>query len=672
MGKIILLDEQTCNQIAAGEVVESPASIVKEMVENAVDAGATQIQVEIKNGGVKLIRISDNGSGMERDDVELAFERHATSKMKRIDDLETIASMGFRGEALASIASVSRVEMQTKTIGESYGTKAVLEGGQLLLVEPTGCPVGTTFIVRDLFYNTPARYKFLKKDTTEAAHVTDIIERLALAHPDVSIQLISNGTDILRTPGNGDLASAIYSIYGKEVANAILPVSYSFEGMMVSGYVGKPSISRGNRTRQTFLMNGRYIQNRSITAALDEAYKTLLMTRQFAFAVIVLTIPAFCVDVNVHPAKLEVRFSDDKSVFSAVHGSVKNALIEGSYNGMMVPTEHLGEKSGNLNQYDTSKIQETRIQSEPLIQKERSVQGQFIPSMESLPDNVMHQELVSNANAGVQPTSNPSLRMNEQKTCADISIFNTSSEGITSNAPFAIMKLMEETDPNEYTNDHNHDNQANVKIQERIDDFKSIKTRHPVFNQMKIIGQVLDTYIVLQYNEEMILIDQHAAHERIRFEELKNNMEKGEATSQQLLQPILVHLNAIEYETAKLSMSDLNLIGFEMEEFGNGTIIIRGIPTAFDGGLIEAEISSILTEQSAESIRKQSGISDERLHSISCKGAIKANQAMGFQEIRALLDRLSRLENPYSCVHGRPTLVRFPKMEIEKRFKRIV
>lgn len=622
MGKIIILDEQTANQIAAGEVVEGPASVVKEMLENAVDAGATQVQVEIRNGGVKLIRVTDNGSGMERDDVELAFERHATSKIRKIADLDAIRSMGFRGEALASIAAVSRLEMITRTADEENGVRVSIEGGHILSVEEAGCPVGTTFLIRDLFFNTPARYKFLKKDATEGAHVADVLERLALAHPDVSVQLRSNGENMLHTPGNGDLASTVYSLYGKETANSLLVLAHVHEGIRVSGFVGRPSIARGNRGRQTVLMNGRFIQNRSVTAALDEAYKTLLMTRQFAFAVLVLDIPPMRVDVNVHPAKLEVRFSEEGAVFSAVHGAVKNALMAGSLAGELAPVEALDSELPTF----PEPVQPITEPFPTGLPAERSIGQQHFVSPLS-----------------VMPPAAGSL---------------ISPAGTLQDLPLRTAEPQPEI--------------CIITRKDSIVESPVTSVRHPSFLEMRIVGQLFDSYLVLQHLDEMLLLDQHAAHERIRFEDLKWSLESGTTNSQQLMQPIRLDMSAVEYDQALQSMEDLHRVGFELEAFGRGTLLVRAIPSTFDGGLSVSELSSILSDWPKESNRRQGGISEELLYRISCKGAIKANRRMGEAEIRALLERLSNLENPYTCLHGRPILLRFPRHELEKRFKRIV
>ncbi len=732
MGNIIVLDEKTANQIAAGEVVEGPSSVVKEMVENAVDAGATQVQVEIRSGGVKLIRVSDNGSGMEQDDVTLAFERHATSKIRQIDDLDNIESMGFRGEALASIASVSRLEMQTKTADAANGTKVVVEGSQLISVEPVGCPVGTTFMVRDLFYNTPARYKFLKKDTTETARVADVLERLALAHPNVSFQLSANGVQILRTPGNGDLTSTIYSLYGKETAAALLPLSYTYEGITVNGFVGKPVIARGNRARQTFLMNRRYIQSRSMTAALDEAYKTLLMTRQFAFAVIVLNVPPFRVDVNVHPSKLEVRFSEEQVVFSAVYGGVKNALMQGAIISGFAPVQSLTKPERGTAEVMPAYMLDTMSQK-PISSASGAAAGEDATLVE-LHNTGNHKQKVSDAADNMTLNSDAYINQVQRNAAKDTAEFsavqdapfikgtqehdagNVDKQAAVKDAPetgtsacqqnqgeapglqslptegaqqegFIPIRNQNVFERTEKTTDSNKgdapvDGNDTVAFHPQYHAPQTIfgegeevvfeAVKHPTLLQMTIVGQVFRTYIVLQAMDEMILLDQHAAHERIRFDALKESLATGKAASQQLMAPIPLNLSALEFEIAESSYEDLNRIGFEVEPFGRNTVLVRAIPTAFEGELSEVDLISVVCETPGHEQRNAGGMSDERLHSISCKGAVKAHQDMGNLEIQALLEQLSRLGNPYTCVHGRPVFIRFPKTEIEKRFKRIV
>ena len=687
MGRIVILDEQTANQIAAGEVVEGPASIVKEMVENAVDAGATAVQVEIRNGGIRLIRVTDNGSGIARDDVEMAFERHATSKLRKIEDLDAISSMGFRGEALASIASVSRMEMLTRTAEEPMGTRAVLEGGNLLSVEAAGSPVGTTFLVRDLFYNTPARYKFLKKDATEAARVADVMERLALAHPDVSLQLTSNGEVTVRTPGDGDLMSVIYALYGRQTAEAMVPLHHERDGIEVSGFVGRPSVARGNRARQTLLLNGRVIRSAKLTAALDEGFRTMLMTRQYAVAVVVLRVDPARVDVNVHPAKLEVRFSDEATVFGTVHGAVKNALLQLSAGGGLAPADGL--------------VPDREQTGWPQPQEKPAIAGQSYP-LHSEPNPAQPHTALPHGASGAAETPSTPFHVTTDKTCAESSTGSACSTDVmpTRQAAFGAGASRQEAPCAETSRQAATAGGEQQRLMpeapslppegtvpvpqswpERVDTSSGQlpegtsggqAPKHPVFLEMRLVGQIFESFLVLEHGEEMLLLDQHAAHERIRFEDLRWGLRHGDTPSQPFLQPVVLHLSSLEYEQALPVLPSLARIGFVIEEFGGNTLLVRAIPATFDGGLSESELSAIVMDGISDTGNRQGAVSEQTLHLISCKGAIKANRTLSTQEARALLERLAGLENPYHCVHGRPILLRFPRRELEKRFKRIV
>ena len=692
MGRIVVLDENTANQIAAGEVVEGPASIVKEMVENAVDAGASQVQVDIRNGGIRYIRVTDNGCGMERDDVEMAFERHATSKLRKIDDLDEIRSMGFRGEALASIASVSRMDMITRTPVDAEGTKVKMEGGTLLSVEPAGGPAGTTFVVRDLFYNTPARYKFLKKDATEAARVEDVMERLALAHPDVAMQLVSGGETVLRTPGNGDLASAIYALYGRQTAEALLPLTLEQEGIRVSGFVGRPAIARGNRARQTFLMNGRVIRSATLTAALDEGFRTLLMTRQYAFAVLVLEIPPLRVDVNVHPAKLEVRFAEERAVFSAVHGAVRNALLTDAVGGGLAPTESFGASVSVRETHVAPTTVQQRLMPEvvslPADAGARLGEGpsrQSASPLQQAPYKPLERMLAPQAMQTPQMPADTALMAQTPQMPVDADSAAQMPQPPESAALAAQMPQPPQEASSLAPVIHAPADLAVLSMEpawtavsaepagdQSLHSTTPTDVRHPAFLRMRQVGQVFNSFIVLELEDEMLLLDQHAAHERIRFEDLRWGLRDGNAPSQPFLQPVALHLSAMEMEQAMPVLASLERIGFEMESFGGNTLLVRAIPATFDGRLSEAELSAIVLEGISDSGNRQGAVSEETLHRISCKGAIKANRTLSALEIHALLERLSNLENPYTCVHGRPILLRFPRRELEKRFKRIV
>ncbi len=661
MGKIVILVEKTANQIAAGEVIERPASVVKEMAENAIDAGADQITIEIRNGGISYIRVSDNGHGMEADDVELAFERHATSKIRRIEDLEGLSSMGFRGEALASIASVSKLEVITKTEEAHTGTSLLMEGGRVVSVKQTGCPKGTTFIVRDLFYNTPARYKFLKKDSTEAGYVADIIERLALAHPHISFKFIQNNQPRLHTPGNNDLLSVIYSIYGKDIARAVLPVNYKSGGYSVSGFIGRPEIARGNRTWQSVFLNGRYIKNRAISASVEEACKTILMQKKFPFYVLILTAPPESFDVNVHPQKLEVRFSEENQVCSVVYHGVKSALTGASlirdFEKPGTTGTHRQEKEENSS---TSVKESIAIAKEPAkdsageerpagIVQENNVDVRSFPYKAAFNDKENHNENVKGDNAGLTGIGFRGQSYTGQ------SITET---GLTD----ARLK-----------GESLKDTQINFDDTVAGSD-TGVTSRDTSLTQLKaaqIVGQAFDTYILMQYGETLFIIDQHAAHERIRYENLKKRLSTSENYSQGMLEPLIVKLSAREFDFAMEKQSTFSKLGFEMEAFGHNTIIVRSVPDLYDGGFGVPDFLDIL-DRWMKTNTEGAVISDEILYLMSCKGALKANKALSKEEISGLVESLCEMENPWTCVHGRPVIIKMSQKDLEKKFKRIV
>jgi len=632
MSKIVILDEKTANQIAAGEVIERPSSVVKEMVENSIDAGATQITVEIRNGGISYIRVTDNGSGIDKDDLELAFERHATSKLRRIEDLDGLSTLGFRGEALASIASVSQLEVTTKTEDAITGTTLKMEGGRVISVNQAGSPKGTTFIVRNLFYNTPARYKFLKKDSTEAGYVYDIIQRLALANPGISFKFIQNNQTQLHTPGNHDLLSVIYSIFGKDTAKSVLPVSYKNEGLLLEGYVGKPEIARGNRNNQSIFLNGRYIKCKVITKALEDAYKTMLMQNKFPFCVLLLKCPTESYDVNVHPQKLEVRFANESAVYSTVYHGVKSTLLKESGIREFEPkTYKMEEKPDipiNIPPMESAVYIKIQPDAFATIQKQ--------PTLFDMPEKVIRIETQNQ----ILPDETREQYVNKPQYIEKSKIIEE-------------VRAVEETEPFE-KNGHTTEN---ASVKELLD--------------ATIIGQVFDTYILLQSGNNLYIIDQHAAHERIRFETIKQRRAKNENFSQVLLEPIIIKLTAAEYDFVMEKQSAFQSVGFEIEAFGSNTVIIRSVPDFYESGFNSGDFHEIL-DRWIQTGSDQSDISDEALYMISCKGALKANRALSKEEIRSLIESLCALENPYTCVHGRPVILTMEKKEFEKRFKRIV
>lgn len=692
MGKIILLDENTANQIAAGEVIERPASIVKEMVENALDANATAVTVDITGGGIKSIRITDNGGGMEADDVELAFERHATSKIRSIDDLNRLQTMGFRGEALASIASVAKVEVITKTEEAAHGIRAVIEGGNVLSVEPAGAPKGTTFTVRELFYNTPARYKFLKKDTVEAGYIQDILARIALARPDVSFKLTSQGRTLMHTPGNHDLLSVIYSVYGKDIARAVVPVKLTGEGVEVSGYVGKPEIVRGNRSYQTILVNGRVIYNRTITVALEEAYKTRLMQKRFPFAVLKLNISPHFVDVNVHPAKLEVRFSDEQKVFRAVYHSVSEALAENA--SFRVISEVSETRPGQVNkEYPINMAPAGNSPSaakSPVLKEDtpdRSWQrhGHELQNVKFDPQAVQKEPSISKSgNIDVLRTAEIGQKKLPEGT-GDISrgfrpteypVAKTQSTHpvVTGQQVYGFQPTDGGGEKARETAGHadKPEGAENPAAPGDVPQISKAEEGKERLLRARIVGQAFESYILLEEGDDLILIDQHAAHERVRYETLKKQYLMKETFSQGLLSPLVVNLSELEMERFRELSDHLQKLGFEAEDFGNRSVLIRAVPYILDSSFSAQDFLEILEKLSQEAPTVSEILPEETLFMMACKSAIKANRSMSPMEIRGLVEELVNTENPYTCVHGRPVIITMGEKELQKRFKRIV
>lgn len=617
MTKIAILDTLTANSIAAGEVVERPASVVKELVENSLDAGASVIHVEIRQGGISLIRITDNGCGMDQEDAQLSFARHATSKIRTLDDLDSILSLGFRGEALASIAAVAKVKLETRQIGSDAGTLIEIAAGDISVVRPTGCPEGTTITIENLFFNTPARFKFLKKDSTEAAAVADVLERIALARPDVSFRLTSQGAELLHTPGNNDLKSAIFAVFGKSVAQQSLPVEYEQTPVVLKGFVGTPESARNSRSLQCFYVNGRLVRSRAISAAIDEAYATHLMKRKFPLAVLMIELPSTFVDVNVHPQKMEVRFWDEQAIFRTVYHGIKNTL----------------QQHGNL--IDGSGI---KTNSEP--QKSDSTDSAPVYLQPALP---LDAPTPIQKDSYVYPIQTNASLVQE----ATASPLNT----IIPAEP-----ISEATSRPESANDAPMSQKS----------IHSLKTA-------RLIGQLFATYLLLEQEDDLLLVDQHAAHERILFEQLvARHRARGPAAVQPLLLPQTMTVSAREQAVLQAEQETLLSIGLEIESFGPQTILIRTIP---DSGRLQlspqAALRVALDSLLNDKIKSEEQIS-EIYYSMACKAAIKAHDLLHPDEMNRLLNDLLALDDPYHCPHGRPIIIRLSRYELEKQFKRIV
>ena len=779
MGNIVLLDDLTINKIAAGEVIERPASVVKELVENSIDAGATNISIETKNGGISYIRITDNGKGFLPDDMEIAFERHATSKIRQADDLDTVTSMGFRGEALASIAAISHVELVSRTAENEIGKKVEIKGGNVINLEDAGCPKGTTITVTDLFYNTPVRYKFLKKDFTEAGYIEDVVTRIALVHPEIAIKLISSGKVIIQTSGNGDMKSVVYSIYGKDVAENIIDVNYEYEDIKISGVIGKPVIARSNRSNQLFFVNKRYIRDKILTSASEQAYKGLLTIGKYGFLVLNIEMNPQKVDVNVHPAKLEVRFEEENKIFKAIYHAIKDSLLKedlipdrtkieldkqaqsNSWKMDSSPTRNynkINTISANLEASNVMDAKEATTQT-PAEQENKVDILEEINKMQNSPDSIdKSKEILFNNQNSAQ--SNNEESSTAQKKDLDVpfagvkdyesyeaqthgehekgesafskiegifsrfgkkgkeeekeeekedlddtknfiaQIYNNKNENMSDETKKVDLSEISEkmqgldnlkVEPDYQNFDEMYARTFGVtkkeepKVEEEKDEYKveseELKTAENVslFEKIpqsatpeyKFIGIAFSTYIIIEMNNELYIIDQHAAHERIMYEKIKANYYSDtNKDSQLMLLPDVINLSHKDMQIAKDNMEIFEKAGFVLEEFGENTIKLSGVPTV----CLELDTKELFLETLDEintvARTAKQEIEEKFIATVACKAAVKANMALTREEVDNLMKQLLILPNPFTCPHGRPTAIRMTKKKIEKKFSR--
>lgn len=681
MRKIAVLDQQTIDKIAAGEVVERPSSIVKELVENAIDAGATAVTVEITDGGKKMIRITDNGGGMERDQVPLAFLRHATSKIEKVEDLEHIASLGFRGEALSSIAAVAQVELITKTPSALSGVRYVINGGVQESLEDMGAPEGTTFLVRNLFYNTPARSKFLKSDTTEGNYVSTLMEQLALSHPEISFKYIQNKQVKLHTSGNYNIKDVIYNIYGRDITKALLEVSYENDFMKIEGFVGKPEISRGNRTFENYYINGRFVKNRIIAKGIEDAYKGFLMQHKFPFVSLHIQMEGNDLDVNVHPSKMEVRFARGTEVYDAVYETVHKALTTRE----MIQTVPFGKE-------------------EPVKKLSSVVKPGDVPEPFEMKRRAEMPEYRTQVANTVNRTSNVSIKGNDRTVSApdtamdkkQFSSYSTLPRGTITMAEQAVreQKIYQTKDPFTKAEEKLFEGTINDKnIHEKQPDAMQVNMSQEVEKQQKpqqlelfeekllasesrsrhqLIGQIFDTYWLVQFEDKFFIIDQHAAHEKVYYERFVKRFREQTVESQYLSPPLIVSLNLQEEALLKANRKYFEDFGFEIEPFGGKEYCINAVPANLYGLTEEELFLEMLDNLASEKDKDPLGIFASRLATMACKAAVKGNHQMSDREANALIDELLTLENPYHCPHGRPTIISMTKTELEKKFKRIV
>lgn len=664
MPQIQVLDQITIDKIAAGEVIERPASIVKELVENSIDAKAASVTVEIQDGGISLIRVTDNGSGIEREDIRNAFLRHSTSKIRKVEDLAHIASLGFRGEALSSISAVTRTELITKTKEDTFGTRYVIEGGVEQSLEDAGAPDGTTFLVRQLFYNVPARRKFLKTPMTEAGHVQDLLMRLALSHPEVAFTFINNGQTKMRTSGNGKLKDVIYSIYGREAAANLIELDYSMDGLVMKGYLGKPVITRGNRNFENYFVNGRYVKNAMLSKAIEDAYKDFLMQHKFPFVVIHFQVDGEKIDVNVHPTKMEMRFQRQQDVYNIVYEGVHRTLLEPE---LIPQVEAPAPKVISQPKSESPFLLKPKTAPQPMEKKPEEKEE---PHDEAYFMKKMKERVLSYH----QRNSSAEVSKKEQ-------IFRPQAQAERIKDALARAKEVEKQPQKQAEEQPELIRETPVyetkpvteEKAEQLNLFEEHLLKREKKAEYKLIGQVFETYWLVEFENSLYIIDQHAAHERVLYERTLKEMKNREFTAQYLSPPIILSLSMQEAQVLNENMDRFTRIGFEIEPFGGEEYAVRAIPDNLFG-IAKKELLLEMLDDLADGISTSMTpeLIDEKVASMSCKAAVKGNNRLSAQEADALIGELLFLENPYHCPHGRPTIIAMTQRELEKKFKRIV
>lgn len=675
MAEIHVLDDNTIDKIAAGEVVERPSSVVKELVENAMDAGATAITVEIKEGGIEFIRVTDNGGGIEKSQVRNAFLRHATSKISQVKDLQTLQSLGFRGEALSSIAAVSKVEIVTKTADNMTGIRYCLEGGRETEFEEVGAPDGTTFIVRNLFFNTPVRRKFLKTAMTEGSYITDLLEHLALSRPEISFKYVINGQTKFFTNGEGDLKAIIYRIFGRDVANETIPFQIVDQELVLEGFLGKPTLNRANRNFENYFVNRRFVKSKLLSKAIEEGYQSYLMQHRYPFCVIHITVPTGDVDVNVHPTKMEVRFSNQNSVYRMIAQNISEFLAAQE----MIPEADLG-KDEKKPEKKSEKIEapepfeKTRIQ-EQLLREESSYNhtGGKATIHEEVGQFLFNNKVAYNREETKKelPQSQESVFFEDNR---EQTVKNEQASVPVPEKSSLLQKILGQDKEPDRSNTGIIKAKEHIIIEkpEQLNFFDEKILTREAKNEYRIIGQVFDTYWMIEYRDKLLIIDQHAAHEKVKYEQIIKKVENHELLSQTLTPPIIISVTPKEADIIHQYNTYFEELGFQIEDFGMNAYAIRGIPYDLFGYEVKELFETILTEMTENPIRGVPQIIREKIASMACKAAVKGNNSMTYEEADNLIEQLLSLENPYNCPHGRPTIVTMSKYEVEKKFKRIV
>ena len=716
MGNIVLLDDLTINKIAAGEVIERPASVVKELMENSIDAGATTVTAEIKNGGISYIRITDNGKGFLPDDMEIAFERHATSKIRSAKDLEEVKSMGFRGEALASIAAIAHVELTSRTADSEVGYKIVVEGGKIISKEVTGCPRGTTIVVENLFFNTPVRYKFLKKDFTELGYVEDAVTRIALVNPNIAVKLISFGKSIIQTTGNGVLKDTVYSIYGKDIAENIVNVDYQFEDMSVKGCIGKANIAKSNRTNQLFFVNGRYVKDKTLTSAADQAFKGLLPVGKYGFLILNLEIDSHQIDVNVHPAKLEIRFQEENRVFKLVYHAIKESLIQDNYNESKQQEDKKENKEEDIlelikegynTKFDSKELEKQRefIYSDKVdnndeqINKTNEESTEFSSNTGNLIEDIFNDKMNSIGKSNYNnfeddESKNKNVDNNSENSQIDDVVLNEKSDqdnssdkkGEPSEESLNEKVILDSTFEEMYRKtfgklpvDNKTNSEKNEKKEEKSDfnietaeDVVSFENRN-LFNKVKYkyIGIAFSSYVIVEIEKELYIIDQRSANERIMYEKLKKNYYSDtQKDAQMMLLPDIINLTHKEMDIAKDNMLLFKKAGFEVEEFGENTVKLTGVPTVCLDLDTKELFLECLNEINTVARTAKREIEEKFIATVACKVAAKFKLALTFEEVDNLMQKLLILENPFVNPNGKSIAIKLSQADIEKKFSK--
>lgn len=665
MKRIEVLDKSTIDKIAAGEVVERPSSVVKELVENAIDAGATAIAVEIKDGGTSLIRITDNGSGIEKSEVKTAFLRHATSKIRNAEDLLSISSLGFRGEALSSIAAVSQVELITKTSPDFTGSRYRIEGGAEIGMEEIGAPDGTTFLVRNLFYNVPARKKFLKSNQTEAGYISDLMERMALSRPDISFKFINNNQTKLQTSGNTNLKDIIYHVYGRDITANLIPVDREINGVRLSGFIGKPLVSRGNRSFENYFVNGRYVKSNIISRAIEEAYKGFVMQHKYPFTVLHLSIDGKMLDVNVHPTKMELRISNQEDVYRFIYMTVNDAL-----NGReLIPIVSFGKDEHKREDRVIHKKAPEPFEKKRL-QEIQTAQKKDVSKKETATLSTKEQ---SSTLKEVQKEKEQAQQIAQMPVSSTVDISGKNEKSMIKEEPiYQVQKQEKPKTPEVSSLEQKKQETLEVSSPEQLELFDTKLLAAESRSKHKIIGQLFKTYWLVEFEDKLFIIDQHAAHEKVLYERNVKLWQSKEHSSQLISPPLILTLSNKEEEILHTYQSYFEELGFEISSFGGKEYSITAVPMNLYG-LAQKELFIELID----SLDTMTGKLDpdmirDKLASMSCKAAVKGNQNLSYQEMDELISELMTLENPYNCPHGRPTIISMSKYELEKKFKRIV